>query len=62
MLHRGFYSCLSERGSGKQLLLRGGTLRGLIDIRLSVFSIFVYTTLIGFSVTFYYGLELLFRK
>ena len=37
MLHQEFYSFLSERGLGKQLLVRGGTWRALIDIRSLVF-------------------------
>ncbi|WP_333258553.1 hypothetical protein [Microcoleus sp. S13_C5] len=37
MLHQEFYSFLSERGLGKQLLVRGGTWQALIDIRSSVF-------------------------
>jgi len=37
MLHQEFYSFLNERGLGKQLLVRGGTLRALIDIQSSVF-------------------------
>jgi len=37
MLHQEHYSFISERGLGKQLLVRGGTLGALIDIRSSVF-------------------------
>ena len=60
ILHHEFYSFLSERGLGKQLLVRGGTLRVLIDILSSVFAFFHKSNI--FAVTSYYGLELLFRK
>jgi hypothetical protein len=40
MLHQEFSSFLNEGGLGKQLLVRGGTLRALIDIQPSVFPYF----------------------
>lgn len=48
-LHRGFDSCLNERGLGKQLLVLNGIWRVLIDILSSVFPFFIITSVIAFS-------------
>ncbi|MEG4419264.1 hypothetical protein QUA70_11735 [Microcoleus sp. LAD1_D5] len=60
--HQGFYSYLSERGSGKQLLVRGGIWRALIDILQSFFPFFIITRVIGFSGYILLWVRVAFKK